>query len=47
MSDGIAANEAAQSEHCQPRYSQGSCVGGDETFFDLPLLVSEQTLKDT
>ena len=39
MRDAIEAYEAAQSEHCQPREGHGICVGGDETFFGLPILV--------
>ncbi len=35
----IADYEGAQSEHCQPSAGQGICVGADETFFDLPILV--------
>jgi len=31
--------EASQSEHCQPSAGQGICVGADETFFGLPVLV--------
>ena len=27
------------SEHCQPQEGQGICVGGDEVFFGLPVLV--------
>ena len=30
---------AAQTEHCQPSAGQGICVGADETFFGLPVLV--------
>ena len=30
---------AAQTEHCQPSADQGICVGADETFFGLPVLV--------
>jgi hypothetical protein len=39
MRDAIEAYETAQSNHCQPHEGQGICVGGDETFFDLPILV--------
>ncbi len=39
MCDAIESDEVAQSEHCQPHEGQGICVGGDETFFDLPILV--------
>jgi hypothetical protein len=35
----IVAYEAAQAEHCQPCEGQGICVGGDEVFFGLPVLV--------
>ena len=31
--------ETSQSEHCQPSEGQGICVGADETFFGLPVLV--------
>lgn len=37
--DTIAAYEVAQSEHCQPQRGQGICVGADEVFFGLPVLV--------
>jgi hypothetical protein len=30
---------AAQAEHCHPAEGQGICVGADETFFGLPVLV--------
>jgi AcrR family transcriptional regulator len=30
---------AAQAEQCHPSEGQGICVGGDETFFGLPVLV--------
>lgn len=39
LHDTIADYEAAQSERCQPTAGQGICVGADETFFDLPILV--------
>jgi hypothetical protein len=39
MRDAIEADEAAQSKHCQPHEGQGICVGGEETFFGLPILV--------
>ena len=39
MRDAIEAYQAAQDEHCQPREGHGICVGGDETFFGLPILV--------
>jgi len=31
--------DAAQAADCQPTKGQGICVGADETFFDLPILV--------
>lgn len=31
--------ERAQAEHCVPSSGQGICVGADETFFNLPVLV--------
>jgi hypothetical protein len=39
MRDAIEAYEVSQREHCQPHEGQGICVGGDETFFGLPILV--------
>ena len=39
MREAISAYEVAQSKHCQPHEGQGICVGGDETFFGLPILV--------
>ncbi|UJB71374.1 FlxA-like family protein (plasmid) [Acaryochloris sp. 'Moss Beach'] len=39
MRDAIIAYDVAQQEHCQPTEGQGICVGGDETFFGLPILV--------
>ena len=39
MKIAIEAYEAAQAEHCQPHEGQGICVGGDEVFFGLPVLV--------
>jgi hypothetical protein len=39
MQDAIEAYEAAQAEHCQPQEGQGICVGADEVFFGLPVLV--------
>jgi hypothetical protein len=35
----IADYAAAQQAQCQPRPGQGICVGADEPFFDLPILV--------
>jgi hypothetical protein len=39
MKDTLEAYEAAQAEHCQPQAGQGICVGADEVFFGLPVLV--------
>ena len=39
MKKTIVAYGTAQAEHCQPSQGQGIGVGGDETFFDLPILV--------
>jgi len=39
MREAILAYRRAQEEHCQPSSGQGIGVGGDETFFDLPILV--------
>lgn len=39
LHERIATYAVAQSEHCQPSPHQGICVGADETFFDLPILV--------
>ena len=39
MKIAIEVYEAAQAEHCQPHEGQGICVGGDEVFFGLPVLV--------
>lgn len=39
MRDGICAYEAAQKEACVLPPGSGICVGGDETFFGLPILV--------
>ena len=35
----IVAYEDSQSEQCQPDNQPGICLGGDETFFGLPILV--------
>ncbi|MEL6456151.1 MAG: DUF6399 domain-containing protein [Cyanobacteria bacterium J06623_5] len=35
----ILEYERAQAEQCQPSAAGGICVGADETFFDLPILV--------
>jgi len=39
MREVIQAYGTAQAEHCQPSGGQGIGVGGDETFFGLPILV--------
>lgn len=39
MKTAIESSEAAQAEHCQPHEEKGICVGGDEVFFGLPVLV--------
>lgn len=39
VNEAIVAYESAQAEHCQPTSNQGICVGADETFFGLPILV--------
>lgn len=39
MKDTIEAYEVAQAEYCQPQEGQGICVGADEVFFGLPVLV--------
>jgi hypothetical protein len=39
MKERIAAYATAQAEHCQPQEGQGICVGADEVFFGLPVLV--------
>jgi hypothetical protein len=39
IQDAIEAYEVAQAEHCQPQEGQGICVGADEVFFGLPVLV--------
>jgi len=39
IKDTIAAYEVAQAEHCRPQEGQGICVGADEVFFGLPVLV--------
>ncbi len=35
----IEAYEANQAKHCRPPKGKGICVGGDEVFFGLPVLV--------
>ncbi len=39
LKQGIINYSEALSEKCQPQAQTGICVGGDETFFDLPVLV--------
>jgi len=39
MREAIVAYESAQAKQCQPSEEHGICVGGDETFFGLPILV--------
>ncbi|MEL6456268.1 MAG: DUF6399 domain-containing protein [Cyanobacteria bacterium J06623_5] len=39
LHETVAAYAAAQAEHCHPQPGQGICIGADETFFDLPILV--------
>ncbi len=39
VNQAVIDYEAAQSEHCKPTEGQGICVGADETFFGLPVLV--------
>ena len=39
IKQGIIRSSEAQAEKCQPQELTGICVGGDETFFDLPVLV--------
>jgi hypothetical protein len=39
MKDTLEAYEESQAEHCQPQAGQGICVGADEVFFGLPVLV--------
>lgn len=39
LRDGICAYEASQKEACVLPPGSGICVGGDETFFGLPILV--------
>ena len=39
MKQTIAAYGETQAEFCQPQAGQGICVGGDEVFFGLPVLV--------
>jgi hypothetical protein len=39
LKEAIETYAAAQADHCHPREGQGICVGGDEVFFGLPVLV--------
>jgi hypothetical protein len=39
VNQAVLDYEAAQVEHCVPSAGQGICVGADETFFGLPVLV--------
>ena len=39
MNTAIEAYEAAQAKHCRPQKGKEICVGGDEVFFGLPVLV--------
>ncbi|MEO1390009.1 MAG: hypothetical protein AAFV85_21955 [Cyanobacteria bacterium J06634_6] len=39
VNQAVIDYEAAQAEQCEPAESQGICVGADETFFGLPVLV--------
>lgn len=39
IGEAIVAYGMTQAEHCQPSAGQGICVGADETFFGLPILV--------
>jgi len=39
VKEAIVAYGSAQASKCQPSEGQGIGVGGDETFFDLPILV--------
>jgi Family of unknown function (DUF6399) len=39
VNQAVIDYEAAQAEHAQPSEGQGICVGADETFFGLPVLV--------
>ncbi|MBE9064993.1 DNA-binding protein [cf. Phormidesmis sp. LEGE 11477] len=39
VNQAIIDYEKAQAEHCVPAEGQGICVGADETFFGLPVLV--------
>jgi hypothetical protein len=39
VNQAVLDYEKAQAEHCVPSEGQGICVGADETFFGLPVLV--------
>jgi len=39
VNQAVEDYQSAQAEHCVPRKDQGICVGADETFFGLPVLV--------
>lgn len=39
VNQAVLDYEAAQAEQCEPSAGQGICVGADETFFGLPVLV--------
>ena len=39
VNQAVLDYEKAQTEHCVPSEGQGICVGADETFFGLPVLV--------
>ncbi|MEL6816599.1 MAG: DUF6399 domain-containing protein [Cyanobacteria bacterium J06656_5] len=39
VNQAIEDYQSAQAEHCVPTKEQGICVGADETFFGLPVLV--------
>ena len=39
VTQAVEDYQSAQAAHCVPRKDQGICVGADETFFGLPVLV--------
>lgn len=39
VNQAVEDYQSAQAEHCVPTKDQGICVGADETFFGLPVLV--------
>ena len=39
VNQAVIDYEGAQAEQCKPSAGQGICVGADETFFGLPVLV--------